>query len=76
MDKIIMKEYEWSKIARIRMLVGGVLFLVLLILCITKDTTFAKIAALLEALLAIFMFVQYFYMLRNKIFIQVASDAI
>ena len=76
MDKIIMKEYEWSKIARIRILVSGVLFLVLLILCITKDTTFAKIAALLEALLAIFMFVQYFYMLKNKIFIQVANDEI
>ena len=56
MEKIIVKEYEWGKIARIRMLVGGVLFLVLLIWFITKDTTFAKIFALIEALLAIIYF--------------------
>jgi hypothetical protein len=76
MDKFIIKEYEWGKITRIRMLVGGLLFLVIPILYITNDKTFVKICALLTAVGAIFTFVQYFYMLKNKIFIQVANDEI
>jgi uncharacterized membrane protein len=77
MDKIIIKEYEWGKFTRIRMLVSGVIYLVFSILfIITKHTTFVKICAFLIVVAAIIVFVQYFYMLKNKIFIQVANDGI
>jgi uncharacterized membrane protein len=77
MDKIIVKEYEWGKITRIRMLVTGVICLVFSILfIITKHTAFVKICAFLIAIAAIIKFVQYFYMLKNKIFIQVANDGL
>ncbi len=77
MDKIIIKEYEWGKFTRVRMLVSGVICLVFSILfIITKHKTFITICALLIAVCAIIIFVQYFYMLKNKIFIQVANDGI
>jgi uncharacterized membrane protein len=77
MDKIILKEYEWGKFTRIRMLVTGVICLVVSILfLITKHTAFVKICAILIALAAIIAFVQYFYMLKNKIFIQVANEGL
>ena len=77
MDKIIIKEYEWGKFTRIRMLVSGIICLVISILfIITKHTTFIKIFAFLIAIAAIIIFVQYFNMLKNKIFIQVANDGI
>ncbi|MGD0756460.1 MAG: hypothetical protein ABR927_15520 [Bacteroidales bacterium] len=77
MDKIIIKEYEWGKFTRIRMLVISVICLVVSILfIITKHTTFVKICAILIAVAALISFVQYFYMLKNKIFIQVANDGL
>jgi uncharacterized membrane protein len=77
MDKIIIKEYEWGKFTRIRMLVSGVICLVVSVLfIITKHTTFVKIFASLIAVAAIIFFVQCFYMLKNKIYIQVTNDGI
>jgi uncharacterized membrane protein len=77
MDKIIVKEYEWGKFTRIRILVTGVICLVFSILfIITKHKTFITICAFLITVAAIIIFVQYFYMLKNKIFIQVANDRI
>ncbi|MGD0340958.1 MAG: hypothetical protein ABSA76_04525 [Bacteroidales bacterium] len=77
MDKIIIKEYEWGKITRIRILVGSAILLVLaIVFLITKHSTFVKICAIMVAVGVIIMFVQYLYMLRNKIFIQVANDEI
>jgi uncharacterized membrane protein len=77
MDKIIIKEYEWGKFTRIRMLVSGVICLVVSILfIITKHTTFVQICAFLIAVAAIIIFMQYFHMLKNKIFIQVTNDGI
>jgi uncharacterized membrane protein len=77
MDKIIIKEYEWGKFTRIRMLIYGVICVVVSILfIITKHTTFVQICAFLIAVAAIIIFLQYFYMLKNKIFIQVTSDGI
>ncbi|MGD0756464.1 MAG: hypothetical protein ABR927_15540 [Bacteroidales bacterium] len=77
MDKIIIKEYEWGKITRIRILVGSVICLIIAIYLITtEEKTFVKICYLIMAVAVIIILVQYFYMLRNKIFIQVANDEI
>lgn len=76
MDKIIIKEYEWRKITRIRILAGSIIFLALAIYFITNEKPFVKICALLIAVAAFITLVQYFYMLKNKIFIQVTSDDI
>ena len=77
MDKIIMKEYEWGKIARIRILVSSVIYILFdIYLIITTEKTFVKICALIIAVAVIIILVQYFYMLKNKVFIQVANDKI
>jgi uncharacterized membrane protein len=76
MDKIIIKEYEWGKFTRIRYLVSSLIFLVPAIFFITNEKTFVKICALVIALAIIIMIVQYFYMLKNKIFIQVTNDGL
>lgn len=75
MDKII-KEYVWGKFTRIRYLVSSVFFLALAIFFITNEKILVKICALVIALIVIIMLVQYFYMLKNKIFIQVANDGL
>ncbi|MGA1978667.1 MAG: hypothetical protein ABSG89_12555 [Bacteroidales bacterium] len=77
MDKTIIKEYEWGKNARIRILVTGIICSALAILFfITKHTILVRICVLILAIAAIILFVQYFIILKNKIYIQVANDGI